>query len=254
MNLKIQHFVIITTMLFFTSCRETVPTLTKIDALPITIDSTLASVDSIQNFVAPYRERVNQVLDSTLAYAPMVLSKEDGVYNTSAGNLMADIILSEANPIFKSRTGKNIDFVLMNHGGIRSIISKGMVSARTAYEVMPFENSIVVVELNGASVLEMVRFLIRSKRAHPIGGIQIIVNQQNELHSLKIQGRAFDANRSYFIATSNYLVNGGDNMVFFKGMLNVTDTDYLIRNAMIDYFKKVDTIKAKVDNRFYKLN
>lgn len=254
MVLKIKQFVVIVTIIFFASCEDQPRKLSKIDAKQIAIDSTLALVDSIDNFVLPYRNRVNEVLDSTLAYAPKMLTKDDGQYNTSAGNLLADIIFSEANPIFKGRTGKDIDFVLMNHGGIRSIISKGNVSARTAYQVMPFENSIVVVELSGKSVLEMVDFLIKSKRAHPIGGMQIILDNQNELHSLKIGGKPFDKNKHYFVATSNYLVTGGDNMGFFKGTLSVTDTDYLIRNAMIDYFKKVDSLHAEVDNRFFKLN
>ncbi len=252
MNLKIQQFVIIITFILFASCKESTSTLSKIDAKYIAIDSSFVEIDSIENFVAPYRKRVDQILDSTLAYAPKMLTKTDGTYNTSAGNLMADIILEEANPIFKSRAGKDIDFVLMNHGGIRSIISKGKVSARTAYEVMPFENSIVVVELSGKSVLEMIDFLVNSKRAHPIAGMQIILDANNKLASLKIQGKAFDKNRNYHVATSNYLVTGGDNMGFFKGMLGTTDTDYLIRNAMIDYFSKVDTVRSVVDDRFYK--
>ena len=254
MNLKIKHFVTIKTILLIVSCNQHPKLLSKIDTKQVDIDSTLVEVESIEKFIAPYRKRVNQILDSTLAYAPQNLTKVDGFYNTTAGNLLADIILSEAQPIFKSRTGKNIDFVLVNHGGIRSDISKGNVSARTAYEVMPFENSIVVVELSGNSVLEMIDYLIRSKRAHPVSGIQIVLNAKNELHSLKIQEKPFDKDKHYYVATSNYLVTGGDNMGFFKGMLSSTDTDYLIRNAMIDYFKKVDTLRAVVDNRFYKLN
>ncbi|MFS4491472.1 5'-nucleotidase C-terminal domain-containing protein [Maribacter sp. 2308TA10-17] len=254
MNLKIQQFVIIVTLLIFSSCKEPSTILSKINAKQVPIDSTFIEVDSIEKFVAPYRNRVNQVLDSALAYAPAVLTKEDGKYNTSAGNLMADIVLKEANPIYKSRTGKDIDFVLLNHGGIRSAISKGNVSARTAYEVMPFENSVVVVELSGKSVLKMVEFLIHSNRAHPIAGMQIVINKKDELQSIKIQGKVFDEKRNYYVATSNYLVTGGDNMGFFKNMIDATDTDYLIRNAMIDHFKKADTIHAEVDNRFYKIN
>lgn len=252
MVLKIKHYVIIITILVV-SCKRSPSYLTNIDAKQLKIDSSLTKVDVIESFVFPYRNRINEVLDSTLAIAPKVITKEDGFYNTSAGNLMADIILSEANGIFNSRKGENIDFVLLNHGGIRSIISEGKVTARTAYEVMPFENSIVVVELSGKSVLEMVDFLIKTKRAHPIAGIQIVINKKDQLHSLKIQGKPFNVNKNYYVATSNYLVTGGDNMGFFKNMFGATETDYLIRNAMIDYFKKVDTLNPKVDDRFYKL-
>lgn len=253
MSLKIQHFVIFITIIFLTACKQGPVGLSKIDASRIPIDSDLAQVDSIASYVAPFRNRINAVLDSTLAFAPNMITKDDGEYNTSAGNLMADIIMSEANPIFKSRTGKTIDFVLLNHGGIRSIISKGNVSARTAYEVMPFENAIAVVELEGKAIGEVVEFLIKSGRAHPISGMQIILTPSGELKSIKIQGKPLDTKRNYYVATSDYLVSGGDNMLFFKDAINISAMNYLIRNAMIDYFKKVDTLSAHVDNRFVRL-
>jgi len=253
MHLKIKHFVIIITLAILGSCKEQPQALERVKASNVQVDTSFTVVDSILEYTRPYRKRIDAVLDSTLAYAPKIISKTDGEYNTTAGNLMADIILEQAQPIFKSRTAKNIDFVLVNHGGIRAIISKGNVSARNAYQVMPFENTIVVVELSGTSVLSMVDFLIKSKRAHPVSGIQIVLNGQGELHDLKINGKAVQKDRNYNVATSNYLVSGGDDMVFFKEGKRFTDTDYLIRNAMIDFFKKVDTLHAAVDDRYYKI-
>ncbi|WP_047245153.1 5'-nucleotidase C-terminal domain-containing protein [Maribacter thermophilus] len=252
--LKIKHFVIIITIFSIASCKQSAQTLTDISAKQITVDSTYQSVKELTDFIKPYRDHVDSVLDSALAYSPQKISKTDGEYNTSAGNLMADIVLQQASPIFKMRTGNDIDFVLLNHGGIRSIISEGNVSARTAYEVMPFENTIAVAALTGASILDMVSYLIKSKRPHPVAGIQIILNADNTLNTLKIQGKPFDKNRTYYVATSNYLISGGDNMGFFKDAQEITEIDYKIRNAMIDYFTKVDTITAKVDDRYFKLD
>lgn len=252
--LYIKHFVIFITIGFFNSCKQAPNTLKTIEGKELSIDSTATSVDDIEAFVRPYRERVDVILDSALAYAPYTISKTDGIYNTTAGNLMADLMLSEANAIFRKRTGKNIDFVLMNHGGIRASISKGNVSARTAYEVMPFENDISVVALKGTSVLELVDYLIKSKRAHPVAGIQIILNSNDTVHSISVQGKPLDEEAIYNVATSDYLVSGGDDMVFFKNGLSFTSLNYKIRNAMIDYFSKVDTLSPRVDDRFYKLN
>lgn len=253
MNLKIKHFVVFVTFISFLSCKKKNYTLTNIDGKLIVISDSIQSIDSINSFVAPYRNRINEILDSTLAYAPRMITKNVGEYNTTAGNLMADIVLSQANPIFKSRTGKEIDFVLLNYGGIRSIISKGKITARTAYQVMPFENAIVIVELNGKSVRELVSFLINSGTPHPIAGLQVILDSNNNLQSVNIKGKPFDEESSYFIATSSYLLNGGDKMNFFKNNLSVTEVDYMIRNAMIDYFKKADTIDPVIDSRFIKL-
>ncbi|WP_149276030.1 5'-nucleotidase C-terminal domain-containing protein [Pareuzebyella sediminis] len=254
MGLKIKHFVIFITIISGGSCRHNSTHLSQITSSQTRIDSSLRASGAFDEFIAPYRSRLNEVLDSTLAYAPQTITKEDGQFNTSAGNLIADIIFSEANPIFKSRTGKDIDFVLLNHGGIRSIISKGNVSTRTAFEVMPFENSIVVVALDGHVISEMVDFLRDSGQAHPVSGIQIILNSDNTLNSLMIQGKPLDLTRTYNVATSNYLVTGGDNMTFFKKAKSIMDTDYFIRNAIIDYFKKVDTLSTVVDDRFIKLH
>ncbi len=251
--LKIKHFVIIVTLLIFSSCKNTPEFLTEIAGEQIPIDSSYTSVDSIQNFITPYHDRVEQILDSTLSYAPFLISKTDDPYNTTAGNLMADVLLEQTGPIFKQRTGNDLDFVLLNHGGIRSVISKGNISARTAYEVMPFENTVVVVGLKGEQVLEMVDYLIKSKRAHPVAGIQIVLNKDNSVNKISINGQPLEKNKTYYVATSDYLVNGGDNMNFFKEAVSKTETDYKIRNAMIDYFSKVDTVAPKVDLRYYKL-
>jgi 2',3'-cyclic-nucleotide 2'-phosphodiesterase (5'-nucleotidase family) len=190
-------------------------------------------------------------LDSTLAYAPKTITKEDGEYNTTAGNLMADVVRLQANPIFKSRTGKDIDLVLLNHGGIRSIISAGRVNARNAFEIMPFENTIVVAAIKGTDVTEMVAFLAQGGIAHPISGMQIVLDKDRKIRKALVNGEPILPERTYYVATSNYLVSGGDHMGFFKNNTSITDTDYLIRNAMIDYFKKVDTLAPVIDDRFY---
>lgn len=238
----------------FLGCRQSPSELSLISGSLLPIDRNILPKDSINDFIAPYRIRIDQVLDSVLTYSPTNISKTDGRYNSSAGNLMADIIWEEVNPIFKARTGKTVDFVLLNFGGIRSTISKGDISARNAFEIMPFENAIEIVELQGEVVRELIDFLIGSKLAHPIAGIQIIMDKNGKLKEVYIQGKPFDKTKKYYVATSDYLVTGGDKMDFFKKNISVTHSDYKIRNAIIDYFKKVDTLYAKVDNRFIQLN
>jgi len=252
MDLKIKHFVVFITIVLLLSCKEDREALVEIEGQLLKINDSVSAQKDIDAFVAPYQTHINKVLDSSLAYAPRTLTKEDGTYNTSMGNLMADIVLEMANPIFKARTGMEIDFVLLNSGGIRSLISKGKITARTAYEVMPFENTVVVVQLDGTSVRELVSFLISSKSPHPISGLLIVANKNKRIESVDIKGKPFDETRNYFVATSNYLVDGGDNMVFLKKSRGTMETGYYIRNAMIDYFKKVDTLKAEVDDRFIK--
>ena len=225
---------------------------TIIEGKEIPIDSTITGDPKIEEFIAPFKEHLNKTLDSTLAYNPNVLSKGEKGMNTGIGNLMADIVREQANPIFKSRTGKNIDFVLLNYGGIRAELNKGPITTRDAYNMMPFENKIVVTELSGEKVEELLHYLERSKSAHPLSGINIKMNKDFKVISAIVNGKSIDSSQNYFVATSDYLQQGGDNMNFFSDPVNLYDIDYKLRNAIIDYFQKVDTIKAQQDNRFIK--
>jgi len=253
-NLKFKQFVVFTTFCFLISCKTDTGKLTKIEGKQIPIDSTLAQVDSITSFVEPYKNRIDEIMDSTLAYAPNPLLLKDGERTSSMGNLMADIVFEQGAPIFNSRTGKELDFVVLNAGGVRSVISEGNVTARNAYEVMPFENYIEVVELSGSATRQLINFVAKSSRRHPVSGIEITTNKEGALESVNIQGQPFDENRNYHVATSDYLVNGGPSVGFFDEIVSRTATDYLLRNAIIDYFKKVDTLNAVADDRIKTLD
>ena len=248
-----KHFVVFITICVVASCSRGPSKLHAISGTQIPINAEIEATDSVEAFLRPYRERVNSVLDSVLAYAPEDIVKTDGKLTSSQGNLMADIILNRAQPIFNMRTGKEIDMALMNYGGIRNVISAGPVTARTAFEVMPFENFIVVVEISGSVVREMVSYLLASERPQPISGLQVVLGKGGSLEAVSVQGRPLDEEKTYYLATINYLLEGGGNADFLKQNTGVTDLNYLLRNAMIDYFTAVDTLKAKVDDRFIQL-
>ena len=226
----------------------------EIHGKQLPVDAGISHGDSITKFIAPFRQRIDQVLDSPLSYAPKPILLDDGPRNTSMGNLMADIVFEETAPLFKTKTGGiELDFVALNHGGVRSIISAGKVTARNAYEVMPFENYIVVVELDGTATRKLIDFLAKAGSSHPISGIKIVLDRNGNLESADIQGKPFDESRHYYVATSDYLVQSGPSVGFFNEMVSVTQTDYLLRNAMIDHFGKKDTLMAVVDDRFIQL-
>ncbi|WP_289021115.1 5'-nucleotidase [uncultured Salegentibacter sp.] len=236
--------------LIILSCKDDSIETAKVKGQRIAIDNKIESNTEIKEFITPFKEHLNKTLDSTLTYNPQAMVKSDGDLNTAIGNLMADVVMEQAGPVFKSRTGNEIDMVLLNHGGIRAGLNKGKISTRSAYALMPFENEIVIAEISGAKIKEMLTYLERTKTAHPVSGIQIIMNKNYKVKSAEIKGKKIEENKTYFVATSDYLQQGGDNMLFFKNPVGLTKIDYKLRNAIIDYFKKVDTLKVTKDNRF----
>ncbi len=249
MNYKFLKIIVLAIFLgLATSCNSKKYSVTTITAKNIAVDSTLNSIAQYRDTIAPYKAKMITKINEKLSYTPKDLVRTDGNLQSSLGNLMADLAYEEANPIFKEKTGKNIDFAMFNYGGIRSGIFKGPVLQKNAFELMPFENTLVVVELSGEKVAELFTYFIEQQRAHPLSK-HLQLNISNNAYTAIIQGKPFNTTQSYFILTSNYLQSGGDNMNFFKDPIQLINTEYKVRDAIISYFRNVDTLKTSLDTR-----
>ena len=217
----------------------------------IEINQQVLSDSSIVKYYQPFKKNLEESLMNTpISYSPETYKKNDGELNSTLSNMFADATYEMSNPVFNKMSGENIDIVLLNNGGIRSIISKGNISEKTAFELMPFENSIVVLELSGFSIIKMIDYLRKVKLQHPISGLQITLNNDYSVNEVKINGVSIENEKKYYVATTDYLLEGGDKMYFLAETTKTTDINYKMRDILIDYFKKYDTLKLKSDNRF----
>lgn len=251
--MRFTYLFILLNFFIFSGCKNQPTHLIKIEGKQIQITDSLQPNSEIEDYIKPYREHIKKDLDSVLAYSVNSHTKNDTAFNTAIGNFMADAVYDEANPIFKSRTGNNIDMIILNHGGIRSILPKGNITKRTAFEIMPFENSIVVVALKAAQIDSLVDYLCKQKRAHPISKMKLTIDENFNPIEVTIKGKKIDAKKTYYIATNDYLYNNGDNMRFFRPNDSLYVLNYKVRNALIDYIKKTDTINPIRDDRFIQI-
>lgn len=248
-NGVLKLFVIFLTLSLVVSCAKQSYYVSKIEGKRITITDKETQVPEIENYIKPYREHINKDLDSVLAYCPVTLDKSEGKWQTTIGNLMADVTLQRGNIVFKAREKKEINLCILNNGGIRAMLPKGNVTTRTAFEIMPFENGLVVMALKGEQIFEMVDYFIATKKPHPLSGITFTISKDNVAKNILVQGKSVEKDAIYYVATNDYLSNGGDNMNFFKKGVQKYDLDYKLRNVLIDYFKEVDTIPVINDVR-----
>ena len=247
----LKHFVLLLTFLIFISCAENKYTLTKIEGKEIGITDKNSEVTQIENFIKPYRKKIDADLNIVLANAPETIDKS-GEWQTPMGNFLADITFEKSNKVFQLREKKSVDICVLNHGGIRTVIPKGDVTARNAFEIMPFENSTVVVALKGEQILEIVNYIITEKKPHPLRGMTFAIDKSNKPQNILVQGKPLDNDKIYYVATSDYLAYGNDNMLFFKKSILKYNLDYKLRNIIIDYFKENKTIIASKDIRITK--
>ena len=239
----IHFFVILLTSLVIVCCKSKPFHHSKIDGKNITITSEISSNENINAFVAPYTQHINKDLNTKISFATVTFDKSKGQWHSNIGNLFALATYEMGNPVFKNREKLSIDMVMLNHGGIRAIISKGDVTIRTAFDVMPFENSLYIVGLSSKEIYELANYMLSEKKPHPLYGIEITVNGiTNTIENIKINNQPIEDNKIYYVATSDYLANGGDSMTFFSNSNIKYDLDYKIRNILIDYFKKHPTL------------
>ncbi len=239
-------------LLFLSACTKKSDYKTEINNIEV---NQLIKIDSsIVKFYLPFKKTLEESLMNTpISYSFETYKKNDGELNSTLSNMFADATFEMSNERFKAISGNNIDIVLLNNGGIRSIISKGDISEKTAFELMPFENRIVVLELNGKSINKMIDYLRLVKLQHPIRGLQIKLNNDYSLNDANIDGEIININKKYYVATTDYLLDGGDKMYFLGETTKTIDINYKMRDVLIDYFKKNDTIKLATDNRFIRI-
>ena len=70
---------------------------------------------------------------------------------------------------------------------------------------------------------------------------------------ITVKGKPFDINREYWVVTSDYLANGGDNYIFFKNAIERRAMNALLRDVIIKYCTRItaqnNVLKPYLDGR-----
>ena len=139
----------------------------------------------------------------------------------------------------------------MNNGGLRTTINKGKVTRGKLYELMPFENELVILNLNKDDYLDLLNYIVK-RGGEPFSGLTIVIDKDGKIisNSWPVD---FKNGEKVRVLTSDYLANGGDKMSFFHNK-EQTKLGLKLRDVIIDYCSKKDTIFAELDNRIIILN
>ena len=186
---------------------------------------------SIVKIINPYKIQLDKQMDEVISYTKSELKK--GKPESNLGNFICDLSLDRVN--------KQADFCIFNNGGFRDVISKGNITIRDIYKVMPFENELVILELNNNEYYNLLKYITKRK-GEPFGGANIIEKNDTIISE-------FNSDEKIKVLTTDYLANGGDNMSFFINK-NQKKLGVKLRDVIIDHCRKIDTIDIKLDNRY----
>ncbi len=199
------------------------------------IDSNTIIDSVIYKTYLPHKIFLDSILNKNITFSPKFIEKSKP--ESELSNWIADVCYNFIENKY------NIDFCLLNFGGIRSSMPYGNITIRDIYEIMPFENKLVIVQLSYNNFKILLEYL-NEINGQPISGLKININNNIISHNLS-------QNTSYKILTSDYLSSGGDNMFFLKDSISFINTEYKIRDVLIDYCINYDTLEYKLDQRFY---
>jgi 2',3'-cyclic-nucleotide 2'-phosphodiesterase (5'-nucleotidase family) len=200
---------------------------------------------AIENMLKPYADKVNQQMSKVIGEVAVPLEKK--LPESSLGNLMADAISAEAEKLY----GKKIDAAFINYGGIRTNqVPAGALTLNAVFEMMPFDNQLVVQELPG-NILQQFLDTVATRGGWPSAGVQYVISNK-KASLVKIGGEPLDPAKIYTVANSDYVVNGGDNCTMLKAYPQ-DNKGFLVRDALIRYFTaftaRGEKIFAQVENR-----
>ena len=244
---KVNLFLLILSIGLLLSCSKNQYVASNIEASLVRMDSTwdTKANPEIQALVNAYKENLEKEMNIQIGTATETLIK--GTPQSLLSNLTADVLKKRA-----EKTEKQVDFAVINNGGLRTTLNKGTVTIGNLYEIYPFDNALVVLDLPGKAVKEFFDFIAEKGGEGLSTGIQLTIKDR-KVESLKIGNQPLDENKLYKVATVDYLAEGNDGMVAFKQATHVLRSNEMLRDIMIDYVKECTKnnkeINAKLDNR-----
>lgn len=209
----------------------------------------LKSVPSSQKFdsiIAPYKNKLGNEMEKQLVMCTGDLTK-DGA-ETTLGNFVCDAMKW----VYDSLTIQNEKaIVLMNRGGLRATISKGMVTVNSIFEVMPFDNELEYVVIKGKELEDIIKRIIEKK--HAFSGMIIHAGKNGE-YAATCDGQGIVADATYGLLCADFVVGGGDGFTFGLKLVSEKKFGITIRDCMINYCKHLNylgkTISPYKDGRF----
>lgn len=194
----------------------------------------------------PYKDQTEQLLGE-------VIAQSDKKYTTDTvrkrENELASLTLDAMMWYFKSFKP---DFAITNGGGIRSQMSEGDVKKSDIYNILPFDNSVTLIELKGKDIKVICEHLLKRKMGtggflHFTNNFKLIANPDSTIKQVLLNDKELNDTMTYKVLTNSYLATGGDAYeAFLYG--KVIETEPLMqREVVIDYLQKYLKGKVKLE-------
>ena len=215
----------------------------KVNTNHYAIDSTLNAIadSSYDEVLAKYRATMQDQLCEVLGYATedMIVCRPE----CNMVNWTADALLAKA----KQYCPQRVDMSLVNIGGVRCNWTKGELTRGNVFELMPFDNELVVVTLKGTDLLDLCQ-VFAQVGGEGVAGLRMAA-EDKQLINATIDGNEIVPEGLYTIATSDYLSGGKDKLTPLTNRVDIWYSHLRIRDLYMEYIHEHPQVVAAVDGR-----
>ncbi|WP_320113447.1 5'-nucleotidase [Draconibacterium orientale] len=205
---------------------------------------------TIVQLYTPYKTILEKDMNRVLAISENELVK--GKPESLLTNFLADLLLAQGAVVANDQQLNITPAVsFFNYGGIRSTLPKGEITVGNIFELMPFENELVLLELKGDKMQAFLDY-IADHGGGSVGGVEMIITD-DKATDVKIQGEKIDFNKSYWLATNDYVAAGGDGLEMLAENEQFINSGEKIRDLIIGYLEELTGnnkhVNPKLDGR-----
>jgi len=145
----------------------------------------------------------------------------------------------------------NTQIAIQNGGGLRREIPAGDITYGIMYEVMPFDNTLVTMELTGADLLKNIEHGIGNPDVGNASfyGLNVTLNSENEFGNRVVSlaladGTPIQMDQYYTVVVNDFMYPTGDNFDFTNAK-NVVNTFIPVRDVLVDAARNTEMVKAE---------
>ncbi len=204
-------------------------------ALNISMNAQVQPEFRIDSIVRLYADSLTNIMDRVIGYCTETMSSKRP--ESTLMRFVADVMMSEGLRYAEENKMEVHEAVsLLNAGGIRASMKEGKVMVRNIFEISPFENSIVILELT-ARQLRDVLYHVAARGGEAVAGVTMILDDR-QAKKIKVHGENIDNDKKYTLITLDYVASGGDQ---FKCLTQIPahNTGMLFRDAFIRYVEQL---------------
>ena len=216
---------------------------TMAEVLPI--GAAIAEDADIQKVIAPLAAEIKASFDLPLVQAPQGLFRGRRGEENLLGYWVADVMRQAA----ATALGTPVKVGITNAGGLRANLRQGQLKVADIFEMMPFENELVVIELTGAEVMQVVKEGLVRRGGEPCSGVKAVVGGTLEVPTFTItwaDGTPIDPKATVKLATSDYLYGGGDSIPTLKLGRKPVMTGITLRQMLLDHCSALAKAKQEL--------